>query len=329
MKKIVLITTLIVTVAFGQITVTKTVGKIDAYDSLSNYLGKDVSKYVGQEFYLKVQHEKLRKFGYRDFYIDYNENVKSALNRNNIYKCCSEGLSSKYNELAGKYFKVLEVIRHPRSSLNDKYYLKLQEKSSNDIVYFRYDAKYRHLFPFVVVGFFEKLKQRTIGQTFVFGNIQRLNPDKTQPFSFGKDSDFDINTGQRINFELGKEWECIDLTIDERNYALSLVFKDGDGQTLAVRYERIVGEIGEHMTENRFHNIFTKDEADNYKEKFGQDIWNAILQGEVKIGMTKEMCKLARSEPKKINVSEKNEQWVYSDYHLYFENDILTVIQQQ
>ncbi|MEL4419631.1 hypothetical protein, partial [Shewanella algae] len=82
------------------------------YDSSEIFLGNDVKKYVGQELYLIGKSSELRKYGYEGFLIDYKD--ESLLNEKNIYKCC-ESYHSKYSELVGKYFKVLDVIKHPKA----------------------------------------------------------------------------------------------------------------------------------------------------------------------------------------------------------------------
>lgn len=57
------------------------------------------------------------------------------------------------------------------------------------------------------------------------------------------------------------------------------------------------------------------------------------MNGQVKIGFTKQMCKEAWGEPDDINTTTNNygsnEQWVYSlgNSYLYFENGRLTSIQ--
>ena len=167
--------TVLTTVAFsfGQITMTKVAPKVEQientpYDSTQNFLGKDVYKYLGQELYLIAKVESLRKYGYDGFYTDYNKGKYD----NGVYKCC-DSYNSKYDDLNGKYFKVLEIIKPPKTPESDiiygiKSFLKLEEKASKDIVYFEYGSKYEHSFPFIVVGFFEKQKALTIGEEFVF-----------------------------------------------------------------------------------------------------------------------------------------------------------------
>jgi len=308
---------------YGQITTTKIATKIDdntivKYDSLNNYLGTNVYQYLGQDLYLKGQSESLRKYGYPYFYTDYNlEKFGNGSRVSAVYKCC-DSYNSKYSELEGNYFKVLEIIKHPKSDENEyyygrKFYLKLQEKASQDTLYFEYDSDNKFEFPFIVVGFFEKLKKLAIGQRFIFGSTK---------LRFGED-ELDVKTGKPIIFKLGEKWECYDVTIEEQYFNLSLLLKDNIGQTLCIGYEMAIGT-------EKFYDVFTEKDADKYKVKFGNDNWNTILQGKVIIGMTKEMCKLSWGEPKDINETitsgRKSEQWVYSDNYLYFENGKLTAI---
>ena len=301
------------TVAFGQITTTKVAAKADQidrtpYDSTRNFLGKDVYKYQGQELYLKGKAESLRKYGYDNFVLDYTKDRLS--NKSNVYKCC-DSYNSKYDELAEKYFNVLEIIKHPKAEESEylygtKFYLKLQEKESSDIVYYEYDSEFEHSFPFIVVGFFEKQKRLFVGKEYVFHNSEFEGAT-------------DIQTGKVVTIKTGQKWKCTDLTIEDKYYNLSLIFENSLGEKTEDSYDRVLN-VG-----------YTVKEADNYKKKFGQENFDRILQGKVKIGMTKEMCKLAWGEPKKINETitsgKKTEQWVYSDIYLYFDNGILTAIQ--
>ena len=212
------------TVAFGQITTTKVAQKTEQidtspYDSTRNFLGEDVYKYQGQELYLNELSERLRKYGYDTFVLDYTKDFLTS--KSNIYKCC-DGNSSKYNELAGKYFNVLEVIKHPKAEQSEylygkKFYLKLQEKESNDIVYYEYDSESKYTFPFIVVGFFEKQKQAEVGKEFIVRGKNWISA--LEPMT-------DMNTGSPVvNFKAGSKWKAIDLTIEEKYYNLSLILE--------------------------------------------------------------------------------------------------------
>ena len=314
------------TFAIGQITTTKvapTAEQIDnkPYDSTQNFLGKEVHKYIGQELYLKGVVETLRKYGYSGFYSDYKKGQFDG----GVYKCC-ESYNSKYDALNGRYFKVLEIIKHPKASENEslygkKSYLKLEEKASKDIVYFEYDNQFEHSFPFIVVGFFEKQKARSIGKEYVFS-------DKVITYRFFGDANakpsMDIITGKQLTIITGEKWKCLDLTVEEEYYTLSLVIQNSLGEKTTIDYSTVYGKWRKGRT-------YTVTEADSYIKDFGSETFNLILKGKCKIGMTKEMCRLSWGEPKSINetitAGKKTEQWVYKDNYLYFDNGFLSTIQ--
>lgn len=75
-----------------------------------------------------------------------------------------------------------------------------------------------------------------------------------------------------------------------------------------------------------------KERYDNLVIKYGQSIADYIIKGQVRIGMTKSMCREAWGNPYDINRTTNaygtREQWVYGiGRYLYFEGDILTTIQ--
>lgn len=304
--------------AFSQITTTKITSKapeMDAttFDGSKNFLGEAVTKYIGQELYLKGVADKLRKYGYDGFVNDYTKDRYPY--NSNVYKCC-DSYNSKYDELTGKYFKVVDVIKHPKAKENEllygsKHFLKLQEKGSGNLVYFEYNSKYEFSFPFIVVAFFEKQKELVVGQQFVFADGVLTTSS-------------DIQTGKAITNITGQKWKCTDLTVEEKYYTLSLILENDMKERVAVSFDTVFGEW-------RSGRVYALSEAAKYRQKFGEEIFEVILKGKVKIGMTKEMCQLSWGKPKSINETitsgKTREQWVYSDNYLYFDNGILTVIQ--
>jgi hypothetical protein len=315
----ILITAMTITATYGQITTTKVAPRVEQtdntpYDSTRNFLGKDVYKYVGQELYLKGKAESLRKYGYEGFSIDYSKS--SIINNSNVYKCC-DSFNSKYDELTGKYFTVLEVIKHPKAAESEnlyakKFYLKLQEKEKKDIVYYEYDSQFEHSFPFIVVGYFTKLKQSEVGKEYI---VRGKNWVSSGPMT-------DMKTGNPVsNFEAGCKWKCVGVTVEEKYYNLSLVLENKNGEQipLSLEYPKIT------------YWAFEFGQAEMYKKKFGNENWQHVLNGRVKIGMSKEMCELSWGKPKSINetitLGKKSEQWVYSDNYLYFNNGIVTAMQ--
>lgn len=324
MKKTItlLLTAITATISFGQITTTKVAPKVDhvditPYDSTENYLELSPMKYVGQELYLNGKSKRLREYGYADFVLDYNKSTLA--NTSNIYKCC-EGYNSKYDDLNGKYFRVLDVIKHPKAASGNttdeylygkKWFLKLQEKESGDIVYFQYNGKFEDTFPFIVVGFFEKQKKRVAGMEFIFSEKYLANSTE-------------ITTGKPISNIIGQVWKCVDLTIEEKYYSLSLILENNLGEKTTVSYDGVFGKY--HLGR-----AYTVSETANYRKLFGSDNFDLVLQGKVKIGFTKEMCRLSWGEPNDINETitsgKKSEQWVYEKNYLYFDNGVVTAMQ--
>ena len=186
LKKLLIILLCLPMVSFGQITTTKVAEKkeeisIEPYDSLQNFLDKDLHRYIGQDFYLKGKAESLREYGYHGFLIDYK--YKGYNKEKNTYKCC-DSYSSKYNELEGKYFNVINVYKHPRAKENDDlygntFYLELKEKESGDKVYFEYKADFEFSFPFIVVGFYEKFgfQQKNVEMSLYVNHNTDINND--------------------------------------------------------------------------------------------------------------------------------------------------------
>lgn len=340
MKKLlpILLFSLSFTTTFGQITTTKVEipvvekEKILLYDSTENYLDKDLYRYLGQELY--VNGLKNESMGYENFVKDY---TKESYVGSNIYKCCQPGKNaSKYDELFGRYYNIIEVIDHPSGNYGfrgERCYLKLQEKEGKDILYFEHGDDYNseEKFPFIVVGFFEKQKELLIGNDFVF-------TDQFLMHYSAKDEGFvplpNIDTGKEISMKTGQKWTCLDLTILEEDYVLeeeyllSLLLQNSKGEKIYRPHEFVHKRSDPEMP--RY--AYTSYEADNYRKKFGDDMFELILQRKIRIGMTKEMCELSWGKPKKINKTinsntGSNEQWVYYSNYLYFDNNILISMQ--
>lgn len=325
MKRIFLVSIIIILIgfSFAQAQITKReVAKVQnvatSYDEERNFLGKDVHLYLNQELYLLGKPTESRKFGYLGFVKDYKKST--VANKSNVYKCCDQQFFSKYSELVGRHFKVIEIINHPKAAeqsfiYGDKYFLKLQAKDNGDIVYFEYDAKFESSFPFLVVSYFEKQKEKAIGKEFIIRGINWWDYDKPV---------YDVNTGAPIDFSIGSIWKCVDFTIEETYYHLVLILENEKREQISLSLDSL-----NHPT---MHYVFEKEEADVYKQKFGNEIWQKILAGKIFLGMTDEMCELSWGKPKDINktiIGDRiDEQWVYyTDQYIYFENHILTAIQ--
>lgn len=312
-----------ITICFSQITTTKIADKpkltpdTTKYDSTRNIMRNNVYQYIGQELYILGKPEVIRGSGYKGFFKNYKKST--IVNKSNVYGCCS-GYNSKYEALVGKYFEVLNVYRHPKSDGNSElydntYYLELKERESGDIVYFEFDTKYitSTFYPFLIVGYFEKLKSKYIGIQYVVRGLNWVS-------FYG--SMKDMNTAKPVSmFDAGNVWTCVDVTVEEKNYELILVLENEAGEHIPLKVSDA----------NNLSYVIEKTVADNYLKTLGAEKWQSILEGKVEIGMTQEMCRIAWGKPNKINETitsgGSDEQWVYSKNYLYFENGILTAIQ--
>ncbi|MDR0825225.1 MAG: hypothetical protein LBN74_09035 [Prevotella sp.] len=278
---------------------------IPPYDSTANFLGKNVEQYTGQELYLKGLEKSSQSYGYTGFILKYKKDDDLLNDEKNIYKP-NNNYNSRYEDLADKYFQVLEVLSHPKAKKNaenygDDYYLKLQEKSSGDILYYKYNVESEFTFPFIVTGFFIKEKQALNGREYVISDdILRMSRD--------------LATGKALVFTTGQTWKCVDLTIDHTNGELSLLLQSKGGIKTAVPYSLL--DNGEGIKK-----IYTAAEASALTKKYNQNNFRRILQNKIRIGMTKEMTRLAWGEPTEISETGKTEQWIYPAGILDFRGD--------
>ena len=276
------------------------------YDSTTNFLGKNVQQYIGQELYLKGLEKSSQSYGYSGFILKYQKDDDLLNNEKNIYKPNGENYSSRYEDLAGKYFQVLDVVRHPKAKKDangygDEFYFKLQEKSGGDILYYKYNANSEFTFPFILTGFFIKEKQRLIGKEYVItDDILRMSRN--------------LVSGKALAFTTGQMWKCIDFDVDSNDNELSLFLQNSGGLKTAIPYSLIADSEG-------VKKIYTASEASAMRKKYNDNNYRRILQNKVRVGMTKEMTRLAWGEPAEVKQSGKNEIWSYPTGNLVFNGD--------
>ena len=275
------------------------------YDSTTNFLGKNVQQYIGQELYLKGLEKSSQSYGYTGFILKYQKDDDLLNDEKNIYKPNGKNYSSRYEDLAGSYFQVLDVMRHPKAKKDageygDEFYFKLQEKSSGDILFYKYNANSEYTFPFILTGFFIKEKQRLIGNEYVVSD---------DVLSMSRN----LVSGKALSFTTGQTWKCIDFDVNNSN-ELSLLLQNGGGLKTAIPYSLVVSDEG-------IKKVYTAAEALAMKRKYNENNYRRILQNKVRVGMTKEMTLLAWGEPAEIKQSGRNEIWSYPAGNLVFSGD--------
>jgi len=282
-------------------------GKGATFDSVVNFLGTDVNKYVGQELILIEKNPEDRDLGYPGFYNTPESSVE------NVYKSTPQYYTN-YADVAGKSFTVLEAVKHSAAPgeffENGKCFLKLKQKDSGNIVFFEYNSFNPHSFPFVVAGFFEKQKKLCTGRQLVYSDYNIK--------SFAAKND--VETGKVIGFITGQIWKCVDVRILPGSHDVMLILQDVIGQKISMPFGV---------------KYFSLSESDNYRKRFGEATYKRVLQGSLNLGMTKEMCKLSIGDPYSVKgvlqhgTDRKKELWHYDDGRdLYFDNDMLVDIQK-
>ena len=128
--------------------------------------------------------------------------------------------------------------------------------------------------------------------------------------------------------------ESVDILSIENDY-YKIRYKDQIGyiNNLFI-YDLVLDELAKEI-KNQKPNKYKSSKYKNLSKKYGSIIARRIVRREIWIGMTDEMARISIGIPKDINRTQYawgvDEQWVYGassrTRYLYFENGILTVIQ--
>src|SRR6185437_2753743 len=141
------------------------------------------------------------------------------------------------NEDLGRYFIVTDFAQN-NSALNYQDLLNLMglysAENRNDIVYYRLDGTSEYtntgVYDFLVVGYYEKLKQRYINQYYYLAKSTYFRMD-VLPAK-------DVITGELVSLKDNNErWQCLDVTLLETStypkLVLSLLLRNSKGATIA------------------------------------------------------------------------------------------------
>lgn len=259
--------------------------KVQHYDSLVNVLPeKDFEQYIGQTFYLPHNSYDDER-GYKGF----RRNLADK-----IYKTDSFHKTTKPKYVAGKYFKVIDICRENKGYIDD-IYIKLKNLDNDDILYFAYGVPSNNKLPFIVVGYYEKLRTILIGKTFYKGTYNCVYYKK-----------------------------CIDFYLEEDSYSPDLVMKFDDGSEDCYNNSF----ISDQADLKRYRELMDKS-SDESKKK--AELENKY--GPFRIGMSADDCQMLLGYPQDINttVTEHgtSEQWVYPDKYVYIEDGKVVSYQEQ
>jgi hypothetical protein len=168
---------------------------VTQYDSILNFVGKDIDSYIGQKFYLPKVTGYTKEHGFHSF----KKNLKG-----DVYEPIKYTKLTKYESVAGKYFDVLSVRRDTKAYKGD-IYIELKDCDNGKILYFDYKNE-NSLFPFIVVGYYEKMKANFVGNTFLL--------DMQSPFMKNIDG---IKTENAYIYERYMNFKCLDYIIEENS----------------------------------------------------------------------------------------------------------------
>lgn len=215
----------------------------------------------------------------------------------------------------------------------------------------------KYNFKWVVLGHYEKMKSLYMNKDFVYlGNKGYAKYYNKQDNLINLEADTVAK-----NIKVETVWTCVDvqvkprikedrMNIDKRS-PIVLIFnnpqygkhycylEDETGKPYKNIYKEEMPLVcGKFQLKAYYDNVKAlalaaknKRKAD-LTRKYGASTANLILQGKIRIGMTKDMCMDAWGSPSDINKTTGSfgvhEQWVYGlNSYVYFENGVITTIQ--
>lgn len=264
---------------------------------------------------------------------------------------------AKHSFESGAYYRIDSVLPddvgkglYHRLKLTN---LKTKKQAEEGDVFTR-----KYNYKWVVVGHYEKMKSRYLDKEFIYVGMKDVFVQHAWKKANGM-INLELDT---ITKAIPEEsvWTCVgvqvkprekddDMDLDNRS-PIVLVF---DNPTYGKHYCYLEDDSGEPYKSilddtkplvcgrfqlksdyDKMKAISAANKAKrkaNLTKRFGSSNANMILEGKVKIGMTKAMCEESWGSPDDINKSIGSwgiyEQWVYGNSYLYFEDGKLTSIQ--
>lgn len=302
----ILTTCLFVINCYSQITaitkIEETPKEIQIYDSLETLNLKNVLSHKGQTLFIKGS-SYAREHGYGHSFFT---KIINGWDSHYLYKPTSgkrEGeITSNYSELVGNYYKILSI-----TSVNDSYYgvIYWLELIGEDHVpfYFKFN-KNTYIYNFITQGYYEKMKQIFVGKEF---------------YSLGPMEHEKVGSNESIELPNKTKLKCIDIAVDigENGPAYAVLENE--------KYGKIKAEI---IKDQKLHMFISLSDYNGYLKKYGTKFGRCVAEGDIVIGMNKNMVKDAWGDPDHVFTTQGtygvHEQWVYGTRYIYFKNGIVT-----
>ena len=204
----------------------------------------------------------------------------------------------------------------------------------------------------VVLGHYEKIKSLYTNKEYVYiGDVNHYISDKKADGVINLDTD-----SMALNIPIGSKWICTGVQVKPKKVAYGMsddqrspivlilenstlgkhycYLEDKSGGNYIPSYSRVSSLLCGRFQPTADYEREVAEKAKKSKEltkKYGAANAKLILDGKIKIGMSKAMCKASWGEPSNINTSTgswgTHEQWVYGNSYVYFENGRITSIQ--
>ena len=258
----------------------------EAYDSLNNISAKSCMALPGQTLFMCGA--KNDGNGYVETFFTDN-----FLTVDNPKKYKGDKHSTPADAVVGKYFEVEKVWTKP-AGITLRYALLLREKESGDSVYYKATIYPRSM---ICMGYYEKLKSRYIGKTFLSLGLRVETMD-----------------GGIVTPAVGSEYCCKDIGLEMNKDGAILILENESGEQ--VKATPVEDEVYEFVTTEHRNNIIKK-----YGQKYGSQI--ALRQ--IALGMTPEMVLEAWGKPYHKSASQNGnktaESWAFDrNRYVNFEN---------
>lgn len=233
----------------------------------------------------------------------------------------------------------------------------LKDEITNETFYYSQRDLNSHNSKFILVSYFVKQKQIYKGENLISDGSSET-PDLIKTVNIEDENGKVITKPKIVEYGNGNNiWKCIDVTILEGNSEINYILRNNNDETIAlsnetIKYWKFEKDIlaeeklrkennqkiqQEREKESQARKLKEKLNAENRKKeciaKFGVELGEIIASHKVKIGMTKEMCKVSWGIPiwsdKTTTSTSITENWYYGYVHsLHFEGNVLVRIEQ-
>ena len=293
--------------------------QIPSYDYSKNFLGSsNVRSYIGQILFVKERPENVRGYGYANFRkekesgpIDKKARYGKAAPKNNF--------NSKYEDLVGKYFIVIDVQPDSRqhiSTYEHIWWFLLENKDKpSDKVWYEYNERFSRTYPFITMSHYDYVNTLD-GIRFIAP--YKIESDGTITCAYL--SDIDLITGKKINFSKDDIWTSQGATLEDKEYELVFLVQNQRGETSAF----CTNDYSEKGPIDGKMQMVTETYYNELVAKYGEENIDKARRSVVTIGMPEDCVILSWGYPDEINKSASGDQWVYDNQCVYITNGIVT-----